>query len=194
VENKLRRAQDGPQQILSEAILRSALPAVYTVIFPRSSLLMVRLVEIVGVALNKPISFIKTIPSGFSAQKHVKYTHHSDPMQNTTSNTPSFHMHGTPHATHFDTRLSMHDPVTMALFLVCFSLVGFMFWILTKLPRLSSVETVTERFIWRPTTAAHFKRDRDLLVKYRRAYAWELFVGMTTINIMLVPSRSDSRN
>ncbi len=59
-------------------------------------------------------------------------------------------------------------------------------WILSKLPPLSSVETVAEKFVWRPTTAAQFKRDKELLVRYRQAYAWELFVGMTTLNIMSV--------
>jgi len=58
-------------------------------------------------------------------------------------------------------------------------------WILSRLPPLSSVETVAEKFVWRPTTAAQFKRDKELLVRYRQAYAWELFVGMTTLNIML---------
>jgi hypothetical protein len=84
----------------------------------------------------------------------------------------------------------MHDPITFSLFLACISLVGGMLWILSRLPPLSSVETIAEKFVWRPTTAAHFKRDKELLVRYRQAYAWELFVGMTTLNIMLVRALS----
>jgi hypothetical protein len=92
---------------------------------------------------------------------------------------------------HFKPRLSMHDPITFSLFLACISLVGGMFWILSRLPPLSSVETIAEKFVWRPTTAAQFKRDKELLVRYRQAYAWELFVGMTTLNIMSVCALPD---
>ena len=133
--------------------------------------------------MKKPASFLRIKPSGLFVRKEVNLMHNMDPVHNATLQASNLNKLGG-HFPHFDTRLSMHDPVTIALFFVCFSLVGLMVWILSKLPPLSSVETVAERFTWRPTTAAHFKRDKEILVKYRRAYAWELFVGMTTLNIM----------
>ena len=141
---------------------------------------MVQLSEILGFALKRPASFKRLLISGFHSHNPFKAVNHlktsSDTSQETAERMGSS----------FSTRLSMHDSVTMSLFLTCASLVGLMVWILSMLPPLSSVEKDGKLFIWRPTTVAHFQRDKELLVRYRKAYAWELFVGMTTLNIMCV--------
>ena len=51
---------------------------------------------------------------------------------------------------------------------------------------MSSIERENEKFVWRPSTAAHFQRDKELLLRYREVHAWRLFVGMSLLYIMYV--------
>ena len=73
-----------------------------------------------------------------------------------------------------------------ALAVLCLVIVFLSCMILTvrSLPSMSSIERENEKFIWRPSTAAHFQRDKELLLRYREVHAWRLFVGMSLLYIV----------
>jgi hypothetical protein len=79
---------------------------------------------------------------------------------------------------------SKNEPGAVAVFCVVLLFVGSMVITIRFLPSMASIEKEHEKFIWKPTTAAHFQRDKELLLRYREAHAWRLFVFMSILYIM----------
>mmetsp|Transcript_27198 Transcript_27198/g.71660 ORF Transcript_27198/g.71660 Transcript_27198/m.71660 type:complete len:308 (+) Transcript_27198:242-1165(+) len=77
------------------------------------------------------------------------------------------------------------DPATFTILCIVVLVICSMFLVIRSLPSISTVEKENEKFVWRPTTAAHFNRDKQLLLKYREAHTWRLFLGMSLLYIML---------
>jgi len=65
------------------------------------------------------------------------------------------------------------------------ALVALMAFIFFTLPPLSTVESRDNKFIWHPTKAEHFRRDKDLLLAYRTLHKWRLLLGMSMLYILL---------
>jgi hypothetical protein len=76
------------------------------------------------------------------------------------------------------------EPGALTVFCVVIIFLGCMVLTIRCLPSMSTVERENEKFVWRPSTAAHFQKDKELLLRYREAHAWRLFVGMSLLYIM----------
>ncbi len=76
------------------------------------------------------------------------------------------------------------EPGALTVFCVVMIFLGSMALTIYCLPPMSTVEKENEKFIWRPTSVTHFRRDKDILLRYREAHAWRLFVGMCILYIM----------
>ena len=76
------------------------------------------------------------------------------------------------------------DSSAIDVFCLVILFLGCMVFTIKSLPAMSSIEKENEKFVWRPSTAAHFQRDKELLLRYREVHAWRLFVGMSFLYIM----------
>ena len=76
------------------------------------------------------------------------------------------------------------EPGALTVFCLVIIFLSCMVLTIRCLPSMSTVERENEKFVWRPSTAAHFQKDKELLLRYREAHAWRLFVGMSLLYIM----------
>jgi hypothetical protein len=94
-------------------------------------------------------------------------------------------------------RSALPGPPRITIFFIIALSFGFLITVVYVLPPLLNVEE-GDKFLWRPRSARDFELDRRILTRYRDEYAWQLFLGMAAVFIILqtlcVPASGTTMN